>query len=1154
MFKNLSLHKNFNYFEVIPGILLIISGLDFLAHALLEQQKNTPVETSISVILLGVMFCNRPKENQKTSFGITFLVCALGILSFLQNFGIVKTGLLQTVLFSHLSDVAPTPINIIASILIISTIGFIKALKNKYSILDHLKLGLVFCLFIYSSSSLLSQFLNVVSSHLWNSKSPSPISFLISQIVLAISIVMQWATEKKKQHNIKLWISFSTSLSGILIFLLFSQAIQQVEENNVKNIIQSESNIFKSKVISLLNERFNAFIRLSERMTFKDKMDYSFWKKDAANYYRDFKFYKAIEYANANHIVKWIEPLQGNEKAINLDLKFNSIRSSSLDKAKKNRIFQLTDSIEFVQGGVGTLFIYPLFFQKRYLGSSIGVVDLEKFFSFLYKDMDTPSFNLAIKEHDKIIYSSNPNENLPTSIFVPLKNMNLQWNLLISPSRDFVSKLGSPLPKLVLFFGSIVSILAGFFLNFLLHSIQSNNELKNKEKFISLSLEKQEFMNALLSLNSKGKTSIGSIATETVEQLTNFPGITTKITLCIVFSNNVRQIVISSKNFEHQLEKQIKKQIKTIKPQDLPYLDRVLHFKYCKKSQFIPLKKDDQIFGWIVVPYTKESSLKKEDISFLQICAEIISGVLSSYLYQEELVKSREQAQRAEQAKSLFLANMSHEIRTPMNGIIGMSEILSENVKQKKNQDMVDVIKKSAQSLLIIINDILDYSKIEAGRLELKQFKFNLYDLISDQKVIFSHAAAEKGIAIEFEIQDALPEWIISDQVRIRQILNNLISNAIKFTNSGKISIVGKLLDRKNETLTIEFSVKDTGIGISKQGIKKLFKDFSQVDESTTRRFGGTGLGLSISKKLVELLDGQISVESKTGLGSEFKFTISCRTASESVTKNHAPSNRTSNKNLSDLKILTVDDNEINQLVLSGYLEQFNITPKIAQNGMQAVEILKQENFDLVFMDCHMPIMDGFEATQQIVKHLKDSRPYIVALTASTMKEDIEKCYHSGMDDFLSKPVVKEELGKLLSDFSKGIRDSTFFSKMKSNSSETIRPDPLDLRSLLDHFEQNYDNMNKAIKILEDKLEDQMRTVLDSFNDKNLDNLKNAAHKLKGMIINFPFNYAIALCHKIEMASLEGDLMTSDVNIKLLKSEINRIQDFLIYIAKNQAA
>ncbi len=389
---------------------------------------------------------------------------------------------------------------------------------------------------------------------------------------------------------------------------------------------------------------------------------------------------------------------------------------------------------------------------------------------------------------------------------------------------------------------------------------------------------------------------------------------------------------------------------------------------------------------------------------------------------QTEVIKKQNQIVEAEKKKaieaskykSLFLANMSHEIRTPLNGIIGMSEILKETKLTTKQADYLDIINISGNNLLSIINDILDYSKIEANQLELEYITLNIYKEIEDVVKLLGIKAKSKKLELSYNIHPDVPKFFKGDPLRIKQILINFCNNSIKFTAKGFVHINVVLLKKTTKYVEVKFEVQDTGIGISKENQKKLFKEFSQVDASTTRKFGGTGLGLSISQKLSVLMNGKVGINSELGKGSIFwfagKFEITnlvenCETKSiiEISTKK--------------LNILLVEDNKINQKVAAHTIIKYGHTVDFANDGLEAVDLFNKNKYDIIFMDIQMPNMNGYEATQEIRKieiTNKLNKTKIIAMTANALKGEKEKCISIGMDDYLSKPFKQEALLQIL--------------------------------------------------------------------------------------------------------------------------------------------
>jgi len=383
------------------------------------------------------------------------------------------------------------------------------------------------------------------------------------------------------------------------------------------------------------------------------------------------------------------------------------------------------------------------------------------------------------------------------------------------------------------------------------------------------------------------------------------------------------------------------------------------------------------------------------------------------------LVEARQDAENAAAGKSEFLANMSHEIRTPMNGIIGTSSLMMDTALSKIQQNYLDIIRHSSESLLQIINDILDFSKIEAGKLDFEIQPFDLHILIEEIRSMMS-VQIKDGVEFQVEIKPDTPRTVQGDPGRIRQILFNLVSNALKFTEQGHVKIGVETISKTDNQCEFRVFVEDTGIGIPEDKQDYIFDKFNQAEESTARKFGGTGLGLAICSSLVEKMDGEIGVDSTPGKGSTFWFTMLLPLAdAQDIENNECHKDKAGLENIQFDKpqILLAEDNGTNLLIATEILEQYGCIVTPAGNGSEAASLTIKQKFDLIFMDCQMPEMDGYEATAAIRKHEAksgcDTTP-IIAFTANAMKGDREKCLDAGMDDYVSKPVRKEDIASVL--------------------------------------------------------------------------------------------------------------------------------------------
>lgn len=407
----------------------------------------------------------------------------------------------------------------------------------------------------------------------------------------------------------------------------------------------------------------------------------------------------------------------------------------------------------------------------------------------------------------------------------------------------------------------------------------------------------------------------------------------------------------------------------------------------------------------------------------ISIAVIILMGLLlKQYLDRVvHIIRAKKKAEHTALIKAKFLSTMSHEIRTPMNAVIGLTNILMQENPRANQMENLNTLKFSADLLLSLINDILDFSKIEAGKITFENFDFDLHMLINNIRNSMKTKAEENNLSFKTSIDSNIPTMVKGDQVRLSQILTNLVANAIKFTNKGEVLIDLQLLSKNEDNTTVRFSVKDTGIGIQEHKFEKIFQSFSQADTDTTRKFGGTGLGLSITKKLLDLQGSKINLESEIGKGSNFFFDLTFQTAAEKQLAQKEEIPVSDFGSFKGTKILLVEDNKINVLVAKKFLNKWNLNIDTAENGEIALKMVQDTDYKLVLMDLEMPVMDGYTATQKIrqLKSSKYKKLPIIALSASAISDFRTKAIKVGMNEFVTKPFNPGELHNVISRFIK---------------------------------------------------------------------------------------------------------------------------------------
>lgn len=523
-----------------------------------------------------------------------------------------------------------------------------------------------------------------------------------------------------------------------------------------------------------------------------------------------------------------------------------------------------------------------------------------------------------------------------------------------------------------------------------------------------------------------------------------------------------------------------------------------------------------------------EKEISDDDI--LRIGEILTNTVNERKEFEKQIEESRQKAEESLETRKLFLANISHEIRTPISAISGMSGILADTEISETQKQYVNAIQSSSKSLMVIVNDILDMSKLESGKFSAEFIPFEIRSVLDPLYTTYLLRTDEKGIAFSIDYPNDMPKWLFGDPTRLGQILNNLISNAIKFTDTGKVSL--KItFEKKGKHNEFCFQVTDTGIGIDQEKLKTIFEFFSQEDNTITRRFGGTGLGLAISKSISELLGGEITVESEKGLGSTFQFCVTMPEASVQLKKETIAQSDLTGKN-----ILIVEDNELNRFLAVTILKKWNANIHIAINGEEAVKAVSNLEIDIVLMDIQMPVMDGVAAAIAIRSELKSNVP-IIALTANALESEKEKCWQAGMNEYITKPYNPEVL-----------REKIIFLTENKSKSENHNSEHISLDNLSTLMNGSKEQMIRMTKVFLDQIEKHFNELKLALNENDLEQITAITHKLKSSFQLFGLNKTGVLLERIEQKA--KTLKSHDLNSEL--QLILNMQPRLTYLVQKE--
>ncbi len=793
------------------------------------------------------------------------------------------------------------------------------------------------------------------------------------------------------------------------------------------NVTRSDFEVFVQPILHRHDDvhalSWNPLIKHAQRQTFETEFGLEYNQTTFEIYERDKQGKQQSASSREWYVpVGYIAPLKSNQKALGYDIASNHERLTAIHAAIESSELVATPPIRLVQDDnqhVGLLIVQPVYSKnEKYsglpIGFAVGVFKVEEMLRNLIGQNLPEKLGFILEDlnvegtSQSIIYDAPVNNIKDSSLFNWSRTMifaGRQWQLTIYPSTEFLVKERSLFAWSILATGIIItSLLQAMLLGISGRTFAIQRRVDEQTREITDQSQKlhnhQEFL-----AREKDK----------YEKLLHASGDGVHILDFHGRAVEVNQKFCDMLGYKHD-------EVIGMHVSKWNVLDSVLvmmqvrdNFGQANVFETQHLRKDGQIID-------VEVSAKALIISGQLLLWNASRDISERKQMQIALIQAKEAAEQATELKSRFLANMSHEVRTPMNGIIGLSELALNLPSTPELHDYLQKIATSSHSLLGILNDILDFSKIEAQRIAIEEKPFNLIQVIDNLKSLFEHHATSKQLEFRISLDSNIPPILIGDNLRLQQILSNLTGNAIKFTEQGSVCLSVHLIKEDGPIASIQFKIEDTGIGISAEQQSRLFKAFSQGDDSITRRFGGTGLGLVISENLLEMMGSKFTVVSEPNKGCSFSFIINFQ-----IPENHEVITGDEYHNkfevgglkkmlnqkadvLKDSQILIVEDNRINQYVVKGFLTLAGVKVSLANNGEEALEQIKMHNFNAILMDVHMPVMDGLEATRQIRENQLFKDLPIIALTAGVTPEERKTCLSSGMNDLVSKPVNSNEL------------------------------------------------------------------------------------------------------------------------------------------------
>ena len=790
----------------------------------------------------------------------------------------------------------------------------------------------------------------------------------------------------------RLFLPLSAALFCLVIFTAVSLHIRSQEHYAVRVHLQEIAANLQYNLAERVEFNLDGLERMAGRWVREGGTEESEWRADARSFVGDTSELRAVQWANPDFRLEWVEPAVGNEAIVGLDILFEDYRARAVMRAVNTRQPNNSAAIDLVQGGTGFLGYFPLFTGERFDGLIVGVFDVAGMIRNGLPQDSADHVAIRVTEGGNLIHEFGipVSERLNARRTVALPGS--VWTVEILPAAPLYMEEFSSTPIIILFLGVLVSIGIGMGTHLVLSGRVRQNELTREREAAFDELERNRERMALAVRGSADGFWDWDLTTKTIYHSPR---------LRSLLGHAAEAAILTEGEYPDDVH-----------PEDRDKAIQAMrnHIKlgtdYDMALRFVCA---DGGYRW----FRTRGVAQRNDGRAVRMAGSITDIT--------DLVEARDRADAANRAKSDFLANMSHEIRTPMNGILGMARVLASKNLAEDVQSKLDIIVRSGDTLMHLLDDILDLSKIEAGQIELDQAPFDLAIIGNRVSALYADAAAKKGLTLAVDVHDAPDQFRFGDPLRLSQIANNLVANAVKFTAEGQVSLSLGPADATANPDEVELVVSDTGIGMTEAQCGAIFEKFVQADSSTTRRFGGTGLGLAICKGLVEQMGGSIAVGSKPGEGTCFSVRLPLKAVAQTDPTEHAPDLITLGGALTvdgrPARILSAEDNLTNRLVLKAYLDKLGVELHMVENGEEAVTAFKREPFDLVLMDIQMPVKNGEDAIQDIraFERAEHRLPTpVVALTANVMTDQVNRYAMLGFDAHTEKPLSPEGLERTM--------------------------------------------------------------------------------------------------------------------------------------------